>query len=155
MLRGSLVILACASANSGCTSGECGDGTVRYGNRCVVSDPFDKTAPQIEVDPPLHTREVGIARLTSNEPAMIYYTIDGSEPTLESPPEPDRVVISNVPDDAQLRYFAIDLAGNQSEEESRIWIIDRDGPAAPLDFKVQLSGSSRTVTWTPPPDPRL
>ena len=157
MLRGSLVVSTCAllAANVGCTSGECGEGTVRFGDRCVATDPFDKTPPVIEVDPPLHTREVGIARLTSNEPAMIYYTVDGSPPTLDSAHEPDRVVITNVPDDAQLRYFAIDLAGNQSDEESRIWVIDREGPAAPLDFKVTVSGASRTVTWTPPPDPRL
>ena len=158
MLRGALVIATCgliAHANIGCVSGECGEGTVRYGDRCVAIDPFDKTPPQVAIDPPLYTRQVGIVRLTASEPATIYYTIDGTPPTLESAHEPDQVIISNVPDDANLRYFAIDLAGNQSEEGSRVWIIDREGPAAPLDFAVALAASTRTVTWTPPPDPRF
>jgi len=158
MYRGALVITTCgliASANVGCVSGECGEGTVRYGDSCVAIDPFDKTPPQIAIDPPLYTREVGIVRLTADEPATIYYTIDGTPPTLESPHEADQVVISNVPDDANLRYFAVDLAGNQSDEGSRVWIIDREGPAAPIDFKVDLAASTRTVSWTPPPDPRF
>src|SRR5690349_11616081 len=158
MHRGSLVIATCgliASANTGCVTGECGDGTVRYGDTCVAIDPFDKTPPEITIDPPLYTRAVGLIRLTANERATIYYTIDGTEPTLESPHEDDQVLASNVPDDAQLRYFAVDLAGNRSEEGSRIWIIDRDGPAAPIDFKVAVAASTRNVTWTPPPDPRF
>lgn len=158
MYRGSLVIATCgliASANTGCVTGECGEGTVRYGDTCVAIDPFDKTPPEITIDPPLYTRQVGLVRLTANERATIYYTIDGTEPTLESPHEDDQVLASNVPDDAQLRYFAVDLAGNRSEEGSRIWVIDREGPAAPLDFKVAVAASSRTVDWTPPPDPRL
>lgn len=159
-MRGSLVVSTCvviASAvlTAACGGGECSTGTVRYGNTCVAVDPFDSTAPKITIDPPLHTREVGVVRLTTDEPATIYYTIDGSPPTIDSKNEPDQIVIGNVPDNAQLRVFAIDLAGNQSNEENRIWIIDRDGPAAPLDFRLALSGSTRTVTWTAPPDPRL
>ncbi len=159
MARGSLVVSACAvialaAAAAGCVSGECGEGTVRYGSTCVAVDPFDRTPPQVAVDPPLHTREVGIVRLTTDEPATIYYTIDGSQPTLDSAHEPEQVVIAGVPDDAQLRYFAIDLAGNRSDEQSRLWIIDRDGPAAPLDFKLTLAGQAREVSWTAPPDPR-
>lgn len=158
MIRDLLVISTCIVAVAfevGCTGGECGDGTVRYGNTCVAVDPFDKTSPTIAVDPPRYTREVGTVRLTSSEPATIYYAIDGTQPTLDSPHEPDSVVIPNVPDNAQLRYFAVDLAGNQSAEELRVWIIDRDGPGSPLDFRVAIASSNRTVTWTPPTDPRF
>jgi len=158
MIRDLLVISTCivaAALDVGCAGGECGIGTVRYGDTCLAVDPFDKTPPKIAVDPPRYTREVGTVRLTTDEPATIYYAIDGTQPTLDSPHEPDTVVLGNVPDNAQLRYFAVDLAGNQSAEELRVWIIDRDGPGAPLDFRVGIAASTRTVTWTPPPDPRL
>lgn len=157
MRWGILVVTTCVSmsvSNLGCGGGECGLGTVRFGNTCVAVDPFDKQPPRITIDPPLYTREVGTVRLTSDEPATIYYTIDGAPPTLDSSNEPDEIVIPNVPDSAQVRLFAVDLAGNVSDEESRIWIIDRAGPPAPLDFRVAVSGANRTVTWTPPSDPR-
>jgi len=158
MIRDLLVISTCIAVvalDVGCAGGECGIGTVRYGDTCLAVDPFDKTPPTIAIDPPRYTREVGTVRLTTDEPATIYYAIDGTQPTLDSPHEPDSVVLSNVPDNAQLRYFAVDLAGNQSAEELRVWIIDRDGPGAPLDFRVGIASSTRTVTWTPPPDPRF
>ena len=158
MIRDMLVLSAWIGAvalDVGCAGGECGIGTVRYGDTCVAVDPFDKTPPQLTVDPPRYTREVGTARLTSDEPATIYYAIDGTQPTLDSPSEPDTVVIPNVPDNAQLRYFAVDLAGNRSAEELRVWIIDREGPGAPIDFRLALAGSARNLSWAPPPDPRF
>ncbi|MBS1124012.1 MAG: metalloprotease protein [Deltaproteobacteria bacterium] len=158
MIRDLLVISTCIVAiafDAGCAGGDCGVGTVRYGDTCLAVDPFDKTPPKIAVDPPRYTRDVGTVRLMADEPATIYYAIDGTQPTLESPHEPDSVVIPNVPDDAQLRYFAVDLAGNQSAEELRVWIIDREGPGAPIDFRASIASSTRTVTWTPPPDPRF
>jgi len=152
----SFVIAATALAIScaGCTEGTCGEGTVRYGDTWGLYDPFDKTPPVIAVDPPLYTREVKTVRLTSDKPATIYYTLDGTPVTTDSPHGRDQVVIPDVPDNTQLRYFGIDVVGNQSAEQVRIWIIDRDGPAAPVDFALALNGSERTVSWTMPPDPR-
>ncbi|HUS27963.1 MAG TPA: chitobiase/beta-hexosaminidase C-terminal domain-containing protein [Kofleriaceae bacterium] len=155
MLRGLLVISTLLLLLDGCSGGECGDGTFRYGDTCVAVDPFDKTPPKVAVDPPLYTRAVGIVRLTADEPSTIYYTIDGTSPTTDSSHEDDVVVVANVPDNAQLRYFAVDRNGNRSAEELRIWIIDRNGPGAPIDFRLALSGSSRSLTWVTPPDPRL
>jgi hypothetical protein len=161
MLRGVLVASWCVlwlvagAMTTACTSGECGAGTVRFGSTCVAVDPFDRTPPTVHVDPPLYTRQVGIVRLTTDEPATIYYTIDGSTPSLDGPSEPDHVVLTNVPDDANIRFFAIDLNGNRSAEESRGWIIDREGPASPLDFTLAVQGTTRTVSWTTPPEPRL
>jgi hypothetical protein len=143
--------------SSGCSSGKCGTGTVRYGDECLLADPFDKTPPVLTIDPPLYTRTVGTVHITSDKPATIYYTLDGNAPTTDSKSGADEVVIPNVPDDgAILRTFAIDLAGNRSEEYVRVWVIDRDGPGAPLDFKLTLASdqAGRTVTWGMPPDPR-
>jgi hypothetical protein len=154
MLRGLLVGSTLLLLLNGCSGGECGDGTVRYGDTCVAVDPFDKTPPKLTVDPGLYTREVGTVRISADEPATIYYTIDGTTPTLDSENEPDVVVIPNVPDNAQLRYFAVDRAGNRSNDELRIWVIDRQGPGAPLDFKLALSAPQRNLTWITPMDPR-
>jgi len=152
MLRGviSLFLLLVAA----CDDRVCGMGTVRYGDECVLVDPFDKEPPVITVDPPRYTRQVGIVRLTSNKPAKIYYTIDGQSPTTDSAHEDEQVVIPGVPDNAELRFFAIDLNGNRSPEQLITWIIDRDGPGAPLDFALSFNSPTRTVQFTPPPDPR-
>jgi len=154
MLRGVLVIAAVISVLPSC-GGECGEGTVRYGDTCLAVDPFDKTPPSVSVSPGLYTRAVGTVRMEADEPATIYYSIDGTSPTLDSPHEADTVVLPNVADNAQLRYFAVDLNGNQSAEQVRLWVIDREGPAPPLDFGLNVAGSMRTALWTAPPDPRF
>jgi WD40 repeat protein len=149
------VLIGCLvmGGSAGCTKGEC-VGVLRQGDKCVVVDPFDSSPPVLTVDPPLVTRFVGTVTLTSDEPATIYYTLDGQPATTSSDSGIDEVVIPNVPEDAILRYFAVDLLGNQSTEETRIWVIDRDGPATPFDFRLALAGNDRTLSWTPAEDLR-
>src|ERR1043165_3824840 len=146
MLRGLLVVSTLLLLLDGCTGGECGDGTVRDGDTGVAVDPFAKKPPKLTVGPGLYTRGVGTVRIAADEPATIYYTIDGTTPTLDSEHEPDIVVIPNVPDDAQLRYFAVDRNANRRNDELRIWIIDRQGPGAPLDFRLALATPQRHLT---------
>jgi hypothetical protein len=147
-------VCALAVVVCGCGGGECEPGTTRVGDTCYPYDPFDHTPPTVTVDPPLRTRAVGTVRLTASEPAIIYYTTDASEPTTTSPNEDTQVVLADQPDNAVVRYFAVDRAGNQSPIETATWIIDNAGPGAPR-VDVQVSGTTRTVTWTPPNDPHL
>src|SRR5215831_20773817 len=119
MLRGACLVVAAAALASGCNQGKCGAGTLRYGDECVLADPFDKTPPNLSIDPPLYTRQVGTVTITSDEPATIYYTLDGTPTTTDSASASDEAVIPNVPDNTILRTFAIDLAGNQSPEVIR------------------------------------
>ena len=114
------VVLAIPS----CGGGVCGEGTVRHKDSCLPFDPFDKTAPIVTVDPPVRTRNVGNVRLISNESAEIFVTLDDTPVTAESQHEPDQLVIPNDSNDIVLRYFAIDLAGNQSLEQTVVWKID-------------------------------
>ena len=152
------VAAACvlASIATSCdSSGECGPGTIRHIDTCLPYDPADTTAPLITVDPPVRTRQVGNVRLTTNEPATIYYSTDGNPATIDSPHEADQVVLPDQPDNAIISYFAVDLAGNRSVVETRVWQIDRIGPGGPTDFHLVLNGSTRTLTWNAPAEPHL
>lgn len=147
-------VCALAVVVAGCGGGECEPGTTRVGDTCYPYDPFDHTPPTVKVDPPLRTRAVGTVRLTASEPAIVYYTTDGSDPTTMSMNEDTQVVLADQPDTAVVRYFAVDRAGNQSPIETATWIIDALGPGAPR-VDVSVSGTTRTVTWTPPSDPHI
>lgn len=136
--------------NTGCGGGECLDGTVRHRDTCFPFDPFDKTPPTVTVDPAVRTRFVGNIKLVSDEPAEIYATIDDSAVTLDSPHEPDEMVIPNESNEVVLRYFAVDLAGNQSIEQIRLWNIDSTGPSPPSTFDLVLSNNQRSLSWANP-----
>lgn len=63
--------------------------------------------------------------LTATEPATIYYTTDGSEPTTASNVYSDPVHLT---DDTLLRFFAVDLAGNEepTKKQETYTILDED-----------------------------
>jgi len=134
----------------GCGGGECGEGTVRHKNTCLPYDPFDKTPPVVTVDPPVRTRFVGNIRLITDEPAEIYVTTDDTPVTTDSTHEQDELVIPNSRNDIIVRYFAIDLAGNQSAEQTVLWAIDDQGPGPPSRFTLTLAGNTRNLSWLPP-----
>lgn len=155
MVGGLLASMAVGAIGCGGTKGKCAEGTVRHGSTCYPYDPDDTTPAAVTVDPPERTRYVGDVRLTTDEPATIYYTADGTTPTLASANEPDVVLIPDVPDDGIVKYFTVDLAGNTSEVTTARWVVDRTGPDRPGDFQLTLSGTQRTVNWNEPFDADL
>lgn len=66
-----------------------------------------------------------IATLAANEPAAIYYTVDGSIPTTSATTYSRPIAI---PAGATLKYFARDLAGNSSEIKTENYVIDTTPP---------------------------
>jgi hypothetical protein len=128
---------------------------VRYQGTCFPFDPLDRTPPIVAISPPIRTRKVGTVVLASNEPATIFVTTDDTPPTADSLNEPDQVVLPNQPDDVIVRFFAIDLAGNQSAEQTVIWRIDNEGTDPVTAFTVDAPLPGRTITWDPPVDPKL
>ena len=60
----------------------CGEGTVEHDGSCWPFDPNDETAPTTVASPPGGTviEAPFYVLLESDEPATIYYTLDGSEP---------------------------------------------------------------------------
>jgi hypothetical protein len=128
---------------------------VRHGYACYPTDPQDVLPPLVAVDPPVRTPAVGNVRLTTNEPATIYYAYDGTLPSSAGLSERDQVVIPHLPDDAIVTFFAVDLNGNKSPMQSVAWQIDRTGPGTPTSFKLTLAGTTRTLAWVPPADTQL
>src|SRR6185369_5855475 len=75
--------------------------------------------------------------LTVNEPATIYYTVDGSEPTTDSPVYgPIHISRSTT-----LKFFARDIAGNIETIKSETYTII----AAPLGLSQVAAGNVHTV----------
>lgn len=83
--------------------------TTVYNSAAVT---IDHTPPQVTADPAggVYGEPVQVV-LTADESAHIHYTLDGSEPTFNSPLYTDPFTISEA---AALRYMAIDTVGNQS-----------------------------------------
>ena len=63
--------------------------------------------------------------LAANEPAVIYYTTDGSTPTASATMYSQPI---SFPADAILKYFGRDLAGNASEIRTENYVIDATPP---------------------------
>ena len=80
-----------------------------YSRAIVV---IDRTSPQVFASP-LGSIHVGgqNVMLMANEPATIYYTLDGSDPTTSSPLYTSPIEIFH---DVTLKFMAIDRAGNES-----------------------------------------
>lgn len=82
-------------------------------------------APTTTVTPVPATYSSGpvVVGMSSNMPATIYYTVDGSEPTTASAVYTAPISIAAT---TTLRYFAVDLDGNAEAVKSGTWTIHAD-----------------------------
>jgi|GEM_PF-2487818 len=132
----------------------CGDGTFEYNGECVAVDPNDTTAPVTTATPGGgRMRELpdGVV-LRSDEPATIYYTTDGSDPTTSSDSDEGTVVLLGLADNTTVKFFAVDLNGNAESIKSETYTIDVTGPAAVTGMSAAISTADVSVTWTNPGD---
>lgn len=138
---------------SNCVITECPDGQVPQGDHCVT--PVDVSAPQTSAIPGAGTfaAEVTVT-LSSNEPATIYYTTNGSDPTTASTSgeSPVQVTVSQTGD---LKFFAVDAAGNAESIVSVGYIIDDSPPSQVSNFTGMLNGADVALSWTNPADADL
>jgi hypothetical protein len=89
----------------------------------------DPLAPVTRASPPGgQFQSLDQITLTSNEPATIYYTTDGSEPTLDSPSAADVVLLDSLAAVFTVRFFAVDALGNREGVLSESYVIDGDAP---------------------------
>lgn len=113
------------------------EATNAFGNTGTASRAFtvvipDTTAPVVTPTPPGGAYPAGqkIA-LSTNEPATIRYTVDGSAPTATSPVYSGPLTLSTA---FVLRYLAVDAAGNQSAAGSQSYTVRPDAVGPSHDF---------------------
>lgn len=148
-----VAVLPLGVAACGDNSVACGPGTyLDLTNRCVPFDPNDKTAPTTTATPAAgRTRALSDhVTLTADEPATIYFTRDGSEPTTDSPSEPSPVTLLDPASGETIKFFAVDGAGNQESPQTLTYVVDIDGPAPVKGLVAALNGTTITLTWTNP-----
>ncbi|MBW2064875.1 MAG: chitobiase/beta-hexosaminidase C-terminal domain-containing protein [Deltaproteobacteria bacterium] len=84
----------------------------------------DTAPPILDASPPGGTYDsVQDVTLATNESADIYYTVDGSEPTLQSIPYVSPIEVS---EDMTLKAVAVDAAGNVSDPAAFTYVIQRE-----------------------------
>jgi methionine-rich copper-binding protein CopC len=87
-----------------------------------------------------------IVYLTMTEPGTIYYTLNGSTPTLTSVRYSTSITISST---ETLKYLAIDLAGNKSPVYTQIYTIDKIAPKVSVTSPLNnTTGASLTAPIT-------
>lgn len=82
--------------------------------------PFDRTPPAVSIQPPPGTYNKAVSLVfTTEEGAVVFYSIGDQEPM-------PYIVPVTLRNDAQVRYFAADRAGNRSEIQTSIFHVRLD-----------------------------
>ncbi len=138
---------------------------VEYGNGTVIEYTYDKTGNRLEkaisysdTTPPTTTASPpgGVyntcqtVTLTCNDGGgsgcnKIYYTTDGTTPTTSSSFYSAPILMS---ENATLKFFATDLAGNSEMVKSEMYTVDTTPPATTASPTGGIYNSAQTVTLT-------
>ncbi len=92
----------------------------------AITSPADTTPPAITPSVPggVYNSAQNVT-LSANEPATIYYTLDGSTPTTASMMYSAVIAVNS---SLTLKYFAVDTAGNASAVQAEVYVIDTVAP---------------------------
>jgi hypothetical protein len=119
---------------------------------------LDTTPPEATSDRAAGRYGVGEkVRLSANEEADIYFTLDGSEPSGNSPLFRDPISLQK--GTVTVRFFAVDRAGNRSPVKSETYEVDADAPVTaayppggtyrpPLGVKLTASKPGAVIRYT-------
>jgi hypothetical protein len=109
----------------------------------VVTPPADTTAPTITASSSGGTfTSAQSVTLSANEPATIYYTLDGSTPTTSSTVYSSAISVGST---STLKFFGKDAAGNSSAVQSISFTINAPDTTAPT---VTISPAAGTFAST-------
>jgi hypothetical protein len=108
---------------------------------------LDSQAPTTTASPAGGLYNAGqTVTLAANEPATIYYTLDGSTPTTASTVYSAPITISS---STSLKFFAVDNYGNAEAPKSEQYTIDNSSPIGTLIINNGAAATnSTTVTLT-------
>jgi len=124
-------------------------GTERFGgsNGVGLYQLVDTVAPNVTVDRVGGSyKSVQNVTLASDDPtAVIYYTTDGSTPTINSNVYAGPILVSS---NMTLKYFALDPAGNPSNIYTQSYVIDTVAPVSKVDVKGGLYNTTKSVILT-------
>ncbi|MBJ6801969.1 RCC1 domain-containing protein [Geomonas propionica] len=126
--------------------GQLGDGTT-VSRKTPALVQFDRQAPSTTAAPAggNYTAPQTVT-LAANEPATIYYTLDGSEPTTASAVYSAPVTITS---SATLKYFARDRAGNAESVKSQFYTLTAPpSPVADFPASVTAGDAPLSVSFT-------
>jgi hypothetical protein len=118
------------------------------GNTTAESMP-DTTAPVVTISPAAgtYTSNQNVT-LSANEAATIYYTLDGSTPTISSTVYTSTIVVSA---NTTIKYFAKDTVGNASTVQSTTYTINIPDTTPPANVASvtasNLTDTSVTLSW--------
>ncbi|MEW5855299.1 MAG: chitobiase/beta-hexosaminidase C-terminal domain-containing protein [Myxococcota bacterium] len=124
-------------------------GTVDAGTGDAGSpDAGDTQAPTTTASPITGTYAVPLdVTLTSDEPATIHYTTDGTTPDLASPSGASPLTIQ-LTTSATLTFFAVDPSGNAEQPHAEVYTLDGDAPVLSNDTPSGSFNAPITVTVT-------
>lgn len=118
-------------------------GDIGLNTLTVISD---TTAPTVIANPVggLYNTTQNVV-LTASEPANIYYTTDGSDPTTSSTQYTGPIAISA---DTVLKFFAVDAANNYSPVYTETYTIDTTAPIVTANPAGGIYNTNKNVVLT-------
>jgi hypothetical protein len=126
-----------------------GSGNVSTGvtiNVTTNAIPQDLTPPTVTASPNGGSfSSAQTVTLTANEPATIYYTLDGSTPTMSSTQYTASIGINST---TTLKYFAVDTAGNPSDVQTATYTFTIVTPVVTISPAAGSYTSAQSVTLT-------
>lgn len=117
-------------------------------NVTITTEAADTAQPELFITPGGTFTDTHTVTMSTNEPATIYYTLDGTEPTTSSPVYLTPITLSET---ATIKAFAKDAAGNEGDIQTVTYTktsIVTDGLILHYDFTNKAGTSSNTITDT-------
>jgi C1A family cysteine protease len=104
---------------------------------------IDKTTPTVAADIKGGTYNSNkTVKLTINEPGFIYYTVDGTSPTIKSNLYTQPILISTT---TTLRYIGVDMIRNQSSTYTQNYYIDKIRPIININFPGKIYNQNKMI----------